>query len=1531
MDHSVRIWHDKCYDAFGALLNAASSTGRYADQLPHHVLVDLFGHFNVWAGNIGAGQDGRASLDYRLREAQYIKEAVIRTLKHLSEAIQDANSIVTGTRVPFDEVPSDSESSASSSSDDLKHDKSDGLSLDTEGADQSLPNTELSQVQHAISSFIRNLFQISIIVRKKPAPHDRLIKAAKIDTSFYEFFDIRHVQEKYPLADQDLVRRLGIAISKRRKYFKYREQHRQKLSASQSNLQIKDPVASKSTILDDQSKSQIAKSQKGQATGEETLSLRQSTTVKESTTASTFVPLPSQTPLNLGINEQQSDTATQTTYESTTSLAQDRFRTPDLYRVSKGAREFECPYCYTIIRLRSDEQKKQEREWKKHVLRDLQPYICTFIDCPNGNTPYERRAEWIRHEVRYHRREWYCNATGHEIYKIRTEFEAHMVNQHKGSFAMDQLKSVIDMLERPAISSRFSCPLCCDDRYEDLNVEQLEKHLGYHLEVTASFALPSITGGTHASDDSVAAQDARHDDHDSSWSDLDIDRDTPHVDIDLDEEEGTVNDIMASSLHDLDVFKSQYGQRLVSRRFADHCRQSWLKTAPELLLGSVKDGPWYEMRSDEVYALISAWNVSLSSLSKPGYEDGTSVAMIELLDDVSDFSMLQESSADRAGIIELRRYYMKIFVDFMVTEIVSQGEQVGDMFDGLQQLQTQLSISMLPEAAVDSDQDWGFMHTQQSPPKAFVEAEAQEERDSVEEFCHWLWPIDQYLSLSATEICPGTCNWLEETSEYKQFKDGAIRVLLLQGYPGIGKTTLFANTIRELKLEADLDDSLGLAYYFLGCGSDSPLEIFRTLVCQLVNQARSVPSKLQAVFRDSPDSSHLLSRTRLEEMLEEAMPLFKKTIFAIDALDQIDVSLIQVISRFVRRMSNCGVEVQLIAFSRTNMAIEDAFWDPTFVSNGEERSRWMNTFKKLHIDPQMTAKDIRIYAMSSISRKRMLLADRVFQQIVLDSEGLFIVAASRIHMIESCESEREMMEAFSKGPHPADAAWRETLLRIMAKADNEDIKRIHSILEMLCVCERNMNAEEIHGNLRHGSIAAQDKYDVWRHNVSALCELAVRTSGDRDDRFGLIHGSIKRFLQSGSLHPAILERVAVDPIQAQRVITQRCLAELLKFRNADLYRSKYGWTAYAGAYWHSHAKKLLITGHSSHDVTIWRDCTQLLRADTASFAHWIYMTRQRGHYDQDERGDFGKKDTYPSPLYYAALLGLLPSAQMLIENGEDVNVKGGKYQFPILAAVESGESDIVRLLLKRGADGNSRNEDGEPALIRAIQREDKEIVHVLVAAGVDLNIRNEYGETAAHLAAIHESDDCLQILQEGGANLDLSNSVGRTPLHFAVDHERLHNTMVLLNAGADLEAIDQEGFTPLLNAAWGGFKDMLEVLLQLGASVNATAKNGETPLHFAAREDTAVMVRLLLSHGADPSMRDGDGDLPEDQAPEPEIKRLLQESRISVEQTAEEVKPGELTPRRQMSRMLDEFEKADKEIQKSGKAPKATDEDAAIL
>lgn len=92
--------------------------------------------------------------------------------------------VVTGDRKPRDELSYTSDSS------------DDDESLNQDQATET-SNTELQQAFMDIVDIINCLFKLSIAIRN-PSPHDRLVKAAVVDTAFYEEWDIQHVKNKFP-------------------------------------------------------------------------------------------------------------------------------------------------------------------------------------------------------------------------------------------------------------------------------------------------------------------------------------------------------------------------------------------------------------------------------------------------------------------------------------------------------------------------------------------------------------------------------------------------------------------------------------------------------------------------------------------------------------------------------------------------------------------------------------------------------------------------------------------------------------------------------------------------------------------------------------------------------------------------------------------------------------------------------------------------------------------------------------------------------------------------------------------------------------------------------------------------------------------------------------------------------------------------------------------------------------------------------------------------------------------------------------
>ena len=90
--------------------------------------------------------------------------------------------------------------------------------------------SELSELSLSVQEGVTNLFELSMIIRKKPEK-DEYIKAS-LRYDFDPSLDINHVGDKYPSARRGepwLMERLGTAITRRRQYLIYRREHQKRL------------------------------------------------------------------------------------------------------------------------------------------------------------------------------------------------------------------------------------------------------------------------------------------------------------------------------------------------------------------------------------------------------------------------------------------------------------------------------------------------------------------------------------------------------------------------------------------------------------------------------------------------------------------------------------------------------------------------------------------------------------------------------------------------------------------------------------------------------------------------------------------------------------------------------------------------------------------------------------------------------------------------------------------------------------------------------------------------------------------------------------------------------------------------------------------------------------------------------------------------------------------------------------------------------------------------------------------------------
>ena len=173
---------------------------------------------------------------------------------------------------------------------------------------------------------------------------------------------------------------------------------------------------------------------------------------------------------------------------------------------------FECPFCFQILRLKSRKQWRWVQSYlhcgktrppimtnrngghRRHVLYDIQPYMCTFEDCPLASQLFTKRSEWYKHELQFHRREWLCckescsqtfTSPGPLVQHLRTHPEHMYQEEAPKDIGCEPSQLLLLQCERESTAEQ-ACPFCS----VTLTLNLLKSHLSRHLIDFALFSLP---------------------------------------------------------------------------------------------------------------------------------------------------------------------------------------------------------------------------------------------------------------------------------------------------------------------------------------------------------------------------------------------------------------------------------------------------------------------------------------------------------------------------------------------------------------------------------------------------------------------------------------------------------------------------------------------------------------------------------------------------------------------------------------------------------------------------------------------------------------------------------------------------------------------------------------------------------------------------------------------------------------------------------------------------------------------------------
>ena len=470
----------------------------------------------------------------------------------------------------------------------------------------------------------------------------------------------------------------------------------------------------------------------------------------------------------------------------------------------------------------------------------------------------------------------------------------------------------------------------------------------------------------------------------------------------------------------------------------------------------------------------------------------------------------------------------------------------------------------------------------------------------------------------------------------------------------------------------------------------------------------------------------------------------------------------------------------------------------------------------------------------------------------------------------------------------------ETYASVLNQIPQGSRDHAHRMLQCLMVALRPLRVEEVAELLAFEFKAegAVPEYRTdWRPNdqveaVLSTCSSLISIVDDND--FQVIqfsHFTVKEFLMSNRLGD--YSHYQIFPRPAHTILAQVCLGCLLHLdgQAGNAIVKGLPLAEYAAKHWVTHAQFEDVTTRVKDGMETLFDC------DKPHFRAWV------GIYNMDGESSSESPSEIPTPLYYSSLCGFSALVKHLsTKHPLHVNAMGGKYKFPLLAALVGKHNKVAEILLEHGADVDIRGLGERTPLHEAIANID--MVQALLKKGADVNCEQDDRRTPLHLAASggelkvarelvkhkahvnsqdnegatplhlllndssHDGDDILdlaRLLLEHTSDVDIRTTTKWTPLHTAAASGRLEIVRMLLNLNANPNAETERSSTPLCLVSGGRYNSqehgasIARLLLGRGVDVNASTKGLATPLHSAALYGRLEIVRVLLDNGANPN------------------------------------------------------------------------------
>jgi ankyrin repeat protein len=438
----------------------------------------------------------------------------------------------------------------------------------------------------------------------------------------------------------------------------------------------------------------------------------------------------------------------------------------------------------------------------------------------------------------------------------------------------------------------------------------------------------------------------------------------------------------------------------------------------------------------------------------------------------------------------------------------------------------------------------------------------------------------------------------------------------------------------------------------------------------------------------------------------------------------------------------------------------------------------------------------------------------------------------------------------------------ETYKRVLREINKANREHARHLLQCLTVVLRPLRVGELAEVLAidfdgpaHGGIPQLNPNWRWADHHQAVlstCSSLIAIVDDGNSKVvQFSHYSVKEYLTSDQLAHSSqdVSRYHIDLEPAHTIVAQACLSVLLHLDdginedNVD----EIPLVKYAVQYWVNHAQFEKVASRIQAAMEYFFD------ADKPHWAAWCRVQM----IDEEWLGFGPDSPRYAFLLYYASLGGFYDVAEHLVgKHPEQINAMGGLMGTPLVAALGKKHFEVAELLYQNGADIDVRDGYRDTPLRESCRAGDLDIQVVLwlLNHGADVNAHGHAGQAPIHGAVDSGHTQGFRMLIEHNADIHIRDDDGESPLHRAAkygDHDRVDMMQVLLDHGANPNTLDNSNSTPFHHLSrWRREVEGVPLLLKHGASIHAENDEGKTPLQLALEDGHDDVAACLKEHGA---------------------------------------------------------------------------------